>query len=102
MVSAVSLGREAADGIVSPAIDMSEAETAAAADKVNAAKMAAFRRKLIITQKHAVLGRKRCFVTHIRQRLAAPRLRVYRVRPPWTTAATCAFSVGGALHNTLR
>jgi len=59
MVSASSLERDTEEGIDSPAIDISDAVTAAAADKAKAAMIAALRRKLIFTQKHAVLGRKR-------------------------------------------
>jgi hypothetical protein len=40
---------------------MSDAETAAAADKAKAATMAALKRKLITAQNHAVIGRKRLF-----------------------------------------
>jgi arsenate reductase-like glutaredoxin family protein len=59
LVSAAVSGRETVDREASLALDMSDAVTAAAADSVNAAMIAAFRRKLIIAQNRAVIGQKR-------------------------------------------
>lgn len=83
-------------GIVSldpAAWEASLAITAASADKVNAASVAAFKRKLILTQNNAVSRPGHRARIELILRPVAPRLRVYRFRPPLNEiAATCALA----------
>ncbi|MEE2739802.1 MAG: hypothetical protein VYA35_00265, partial [Pseudomonadota bacterium] len=57
MAAGTVFGKDVTEAMDSPAIDISEADMAAAADKAKAATIAALKRKLISAQKQAVLGR---------------------------------------------
>src|SRR3546814_481427 len=73
-----------AESAVSEANEGSVATKVATAEITTATKEAAFKRKLIRTHSHAVGRPITPPTSKTLRRLAAPRLRVCRSRPPWT------------------